>query len=296
MSAGIIHGYLTPTFGGIPLTQLRPEHVQKLYAAMLEKGLAPRSVKYAHTVTHGSLRLACMWGLLNRNVADMVVVPEAKRTEMQVWDEWEMGQFLEAAKSTPYHCLFYATLYTGMRRSELLALDWHHVDLLGAQISVERGLHWTKDGYKFLECKTTKSRRTIALPPSLALLLKEHREKQWLARMVVGKPLTDDSLVFAHDDGSPLFPNSVSRAWGLLAKQAGVKPIRFHDGRHTHATILLKQGVHPKVAQERLGHSTIATTLDLYSHVTPGIQEAAAARFDAPMLDRYNGRVEKSHG
>ena len=120
------------------------------------------------------------------------------------------------------------------------------------------------------------------------LILKEHREKQECARLLIGKPLSEDDLVFAHDDGSPLFPNSVSRAWTMLASNVGIKLIRFHDARHTHASLLLKQGAHPRVVQERLGHSTIATTLDVYSHVTPGLQEAVAVRFDEAMSSKYN--------
>jgi integrase len=120
------------------------------------------------------------------------------------------------------------------------------------------------------------------------LLLKEHKEKQECTRLLTGKPFTEDDLVFSHEDSSPLFPNSISRAWSLLAKKAGLKLIRFHDVRHTHASLMLKQGIHPKVVQERLGHSTIAITLDTYSHVTPGLLEAAATRFDEAMSGRYN--------
>ena len=130
------------------------------------------------------------------------------------------------------------------------------------------------------------------LPPSLVVLLKEHRKKQEYNRLFLGKPLTEGDLVFAPPDGSPLFPNSISRAWGLLATKAGIKVIRFHDARHSHATLLLKQGAHPRVVQERLGHSTIATTLDVYSHVTPGLQEAVAVRFDEAMSGKYNNHGE----
>ena len=289
--SGIIEKNLIPAFGSIILTGLRPEHIQRHYATMIDKGLAPRTVLYDHIVIHGALRTAMRWQLVSRNVADAVEPPKPKRSEMQTWDPDEVAQFLEAAKATPYHVLFYAALYTGARRSELLGLSWRHVDLLYSQINIERGLHWTKnEGYVFTQPKSAKSRRTIALPPSLAVLLKEHRKKQEYDRLFLGKPLTEDDLVFAHPDGSPLFPNSISRAWVLLAKRAGIKAIRFHDARHSHASLLLRQGAHPRVVQERLGHSTIATTLDIYSHVTPGIQEAVAARFDEAMSDGYNDK------
>jgi integrase len=286
---GIIEKNLIPAVGNILLTDLRPEHIQRHYAKMVDKGLAARTVRYDHIVIHGALRTAVKWQLVSRNVADAVEPPKAKHSEMQIWDADEVAQFLEAAKTTPYYVLFYSVLYTGARRSELLGLSWRHIDFLYSQISIERGLHWTKnEGYVLTQPKSAKSRRTIALPPSLTLLLKTYKEKQEYARVLVGKPLTEDDLVFAHPDGSPLFPNTVSRAWGLLAKKAGVKVIRFHDARHSHATLLLRQGAHPRVVQERLGHSTIATTLDVYSHVTPGIQEAVAARFDEAMSDGYN--------
>jgi integrase len=286
---GIIEKNLIPAIGRIRLVDLRPEHVQRHYTTMIDKGLAARTIRYDHIVIHGALRMAVKWQLVPRNVADAVEIPKPKHSEMQIWDSDEITKFLEAAKTTPYYALFYAALYTGARRSELLGLSWRHVDFLYSQIDIERGLHWIKrEGYIFTQPKSVKSRRTIALPPSLVLLLKEYKEKQECNRLLIGKPFTEDDLVFSHEDGSPLFPNSISRAWSLLAKKAGLKPIRFHDARHSHATLLLRQGAHPRVVQEQLGHSTIATTLDVYSHVTPGLQEAAATRFDEAMSGRYN--------
>ena len=286
---GIIERNLIPAIGKIHLVELRPEHIQRHYTNMVDRGLAARTIRYDHIVLHGALKMAVKWQLLPRNVADAVEPPKARNSEMQTWDSDEAATFLEAAKPTPYHVLFYAALYTGARRSELLGLSWRHVDLLYSQINIERGLHWTKDkGYIFTQPKSAKGKRTIALSPSLVLLLKEHRKKQECARLLIGKSLTEDDLVFAHEDGSPLFPNSVSRAWTMLASNVGIKLIRFHDARHTHASLLLKQGAHPRVVQERLGHSTIATTLDVYSHVTPGLQETVAARFDEAMSSKYN--------
>ncbi len=109
----------------------------------------------------------------------------------------------------------------------------------------------------------------------------------------MGIPLSDDRLVFSTPEGKPLRPNTVSRAWAMLAGRAGIRVIRFHDARHTHASLMLKQGIHPKIVQERLGHSTISVTLDTYSHVAPGLQEAAAQRFDGAMGTRYNETANK---
>jgi len=287
--------HLIPSLGGILLTQLRPEHLQKHYTAKLNNGLSALTVKYLHTVIHKALQTAVKWGLVNRNVADGVDVPRARHNEMQTWDEYDITRFLEAAKDTPYYALFYTALFTGMRRSELLGLSWQDVDFLFCQVSVTRGLHYLKDGsYVFTQPKSAKSRRTIALSPSAILTLKEHKEKQEVIRASLGILLKDDDLVFSTPEGKPLRPNTVSRAWTMLAARAGVKVIRFHDARHTHASLMLKQGIHPKIVQERLGHATIAITLDTYSHVAPGLQEAAAKRFDEVLSSRYNKHTESA--
>ena len=123
----------------------------------------------------------------------------------------------------------------------------------------------------------------MALTPSTALLLKDHQSEQQAQHLILGKPLTNDDLVFSHIDGQPLLPDSITHAWVKLVRRTGLKSIRFHDARHSHASLMLKQGIHPKVVQERLGHSSIQVTLDTYSHVAPGIQQAAAASFDEVM-------------
>ena len=126
----------------------------------------------------------------------------------------------------------------------------------------------------------------VSLSPSTALLLREHKDRQSTQRFMLGKPLEDDDLVFSDHEGKPLLPDTVSHAWVKLMKRIGLEGIRFHDARHSHASLMLKQGVHPKVVQERLGHATISTTLDLYSHVAPGLQQAAAEGFDKVLLVR----------
>ena len=187
-----------------------------------------------------------------------------------------------------------------MRRSELLALRWCDVDLLLCQAHITRSLHHLRTGeIVFRSPKTAKGRRMVSLSPSAALLLQEHRDKQEAQRAILGIPLKDDDLIFSDLAGNPLLPDTVSHVWAKLVKRAGLEGIRFHDARHTHASLMLKQGAHPKVVQERLGHATISTTLDLYSHVAPGLQETAAARFDEAFTARYNERgkepVEKHY-
>jgi len=286
--AGIIRRYLIPEMGNIPLTQVKPEHIQKHYSMMQNKGLSASTIKYHHAVIHKALQTAIKWGLLNRNATDGVDAPRSRQKEMQTWDDFEVRHFLDASKDNYYYALFHTALFTGMRRSELLALQWRDVDI--QQIHVNRSLHHLKDGsYVFTQPKSAKSRRTIDLSPSSILILTEHKERQEGIRTMLGIPLKQDDLVFSTPEGKPLRPNTITRAWTTLAIKAGVKPIRLHDARHTHASLMLKQGIHPKIVQERLGHSSIQITLDTYSHVAPGLQEAAAMRFDEIFLCKSKG-------
>ncbi|MBI4303956.1 MAG: site-specific integrase [Chloroflexi bacterium] len=273
--------HLVPSLGQIPLTQLKPEHLQHVYASKLSAGLSHRTVRYIHVTLHKALQGAVRLGILARNPADAVMPPRAQRREMHTMSESDIHIFLEFARSTSHYALFYTALFTGMRRSELLALRWSDVDLILCQLSVTRALHHLQDGgLIFRQPKTSKGRRLISLTPSTALLLREHRERQEKMRSALGLTVTDDNLVFCRPDGKPLLPNSISHAWTKLASRTGLKGVRLHDARHSHASLMLKQGVHPKIVQERLGHASIQITLDTYSHVAPGLQQAAANRFD----------------
>ena len=296
----IVWVHLVPNIGNITLTQLKPEHLQRLYTDKLNEGKSPLTVKYIHTVIHKALQTALKWGLLNRNAANGVDIPKAHHKDMQVWDDFEVRHFLEAIKDSEYFPLFYTALFTGARRSELLALRWSDIDFLFCQMSISRSLHHLKDGsYIFTEPKSAKSKRTIALSPDAIHVLREHQARQEVKWATIGKLLTNNDLVFSAlryvgntVEAKPLCPNTVSRAWTMLATKAGLKAIRLHDARHTHATLMLKSGIHPKIVQERLGHASIQITLDTYSHVTPGLQEAAAARFDKLIFPKYNDATE----
>ncbi len=283
----IVRCHIIPTLGQIPLTQLKPEHLQHIYSEKLAAGLSHRTIRYIHVTLHKALQDAVRLGIMVRNPADAVKPPRVQRHEMRTMNESDIHIFLEYAKSTPYYVLFYTALFTGMRRSELLAIRWSDVDLILCQLSVTRALHQLQDGSRiFRQPKTAKGRRLISLSPSTAIVLREHREQQEKMRQASGSTLNEDDLVFCHVDGSPLLPNSVSHAWAKLACRTGSKGIRLHDARHTHASLMLKQGVHPKIVQERLGHASIQITLDTYSHVAPGLQQAAANRFDDVVLPK----------
>lgn len=285
----ICRHHFIPILGNITLTQLKPEHLQRYYSEKLTKGLSAQTVRHHHTALHKALQTAVEWGLLPRNSADAVSPPHVQRAEMQTWDADDITTFLNSANNTPYFALFHTALFTGMRRSELLALRWCDIDLFLCQVYVSRSLHVLR-GHNiiFKSPKTAKGRRTIALSPQATSVLREHQEKQKLERAILGITLKDDDLVFSQVNGSPLLPNTVTHAWIKLVRHVGLKPIRLHDARHTHASLMLKQGTHPKIVQERLGHSSIQITLDTYSHVAPGLQEAAAVRFDEAFTTKYN--------
>jgi integrase len=221
--------------------------------------------------------------------------PRTQQPEIKTWNEYEVNQFLEFAKNTPYYALFYTALFTGMQRSELLALRWQDVDFILGEIHISRSLHVLRGGMViFRNPKTKTGKRTVALPPSAFLVINDYRKAQEAECLMLSKTLSDSDFVF-NSLGKPLLSNTVSNAWRKLVFRSGLKRIRLHDARHTHASLMLKQGIHPKIVQERLGHSSIQITLDVYSHVAPGLQEAAAKRFDDALQIKHNERVDSKY-
>jgi integrase len=283
-----LHRHIIPALGEIPLAQLQPHHLERYYAHALLRGradgkggLSPRTVRYQHGLIFEALRHGVKQGVLMRNVAEAVEPPRQSRAKkMAILAPEQVGKFLEAAQGTPYYVLFYTAIYTGMRRGELLGLRWCDVDLDLASLSVVQTMYKSRGSVVLKEPKSAHSRRLIALSPSLALLLREHRAEQERQRVQLGKPLSGGDYVFAYPDGRPLDPSTMSHTFVKVIAGAGIPHIRFHDLRHTHATLMLKAGIHPKVVSERLGHGDIRMTIDTYSHVLPGLQEAAAQRFD----------------
>lgn len=279
----LIRLYLAPAFSKTPLTQLGPQEIQAFYSAKLSSGLSSTTVNHIHTCLHKALRQAATWGLIPRNPADagLVTPPRIRKIDMVTMAEDDVYRFLEAARSTDYHALFTTVLMTGARRGELLALRWSDVDLPRAEIHINRNVLRLKDHTLIYKAPKTRKGRPVALPPSTALLLRRHKEEREAQCATLGIPFEPGSLVFCKLDGSTLLPHSVSQAWRRLVTKTGLKHVAIHGGRHTHASLMLQAGIHPKVVQERLGHATISTTLDLYSHVAPGMQEAAAAKLDS---------------
>ena len=277
------------------MTGLKPEHIQRYTSEKLSSGrvngkggLSPRTVRHHYVTLHTALGYAVKLGLLNYNVADRVSPPRFQRHQWQSLSEFGVSSVLEAARDSHYYPVFYLALYAGLRRSEILALRWCDIDLLLCRLHVTRSLHQLPGGESTIRAtKSERSRRVVSLPPSAAQVLQEHKEEQARQIAETGRELREDDLVFSDPKGRPLRPDTVTHAWVKLVRRIGLNGVRLHDARHTQASLMLKQGVHPKFVQERLRHASIQLTLDTYSHVAPGLQEAAAAGFDKMISPRH---------
>lgn len=274
--------HIAPALGGLKLTKLAAADLQRFYRAMLDAGLAPGTVNRQHAIIHRALAQATRWGLVARNVADLVDPPRPEHKEMQPLTPSQVGEFLRAARDDRFFALYVLAIATGMRQSELLGLTWRDVNEADALVYVRQQLIYTPGaGFSFSEPKTAKGRRAIALPGMVVEALRAHRVNQESEKILVGEAWEENGLVFPNEVGRPIERgNLVRRSFLPLLDRAGLPRIRFHDLRHTAATLLLSEGAHPKVVQERLGHSTIGVTLDVYSHVLPHMQREAAAKLD----------------
>jgi integrase len=241
-------------------------------------------------ILRGALQQAVRWRLIAINPPDAVKPPKVERKEMKVLDADGTIDLIEAVRGTNLFPLVLLCVMTGMRRSEAAALRWRNVDLDHAQLSVVASTEQLdKGGMREKETKTGKH-RSLALSPLVVEELRRHRIKQAETMLKLGQRLTVDHHVVAREDGLPLQPRSLSQAFRKFLRARNLKPVRLHDLRHSHASAMLKAGVHPKIARERLGHSAVGTTIDLYSHVMPGMQDEAVARVDAALQDALNRR------
>ncbi len=288
-----IRVHIIPALGQIPIGHLTPQAIQGYISQKLHEGrLSSTSVQYHYGVLREALGHARRWGILMRNPCALVNAPRRQAVEMRVWDEEQVRLFLaEAKRSSPYYRLYLAALLTGMRQGELLGLRWKDLGPALGVASVQQTFYRLGRKQLFKEPKTARARRTVVLAEALKTELHRLREEQAELRNLLGDEYEDNDLVFCQPNGKPLHAhNVVRRDFRSVTKRVRLPRIRFHDLRHTHATHLLRQGVHPKVVQERLGHSTPAFTLAIYSHVLPGMQEEAVRRLEASLLGPGDSR------
>lgn len=270
-----IEKHIKPRIGGVQLSKLTPLQVQSVYGQMSAAGLSPRMQEYVHSILHRAFVVGIKWGLLVRNVCQSVERPSVPRREMKVLKPEQAAKFLETARGDRLNALYVVAITTGLRQGELFGLEWSDIDLKAGTVQVQRTVVEIDGKFLTHEPKTDAGRRLVTLPRLAVDALQDHR-RQSLAEGLAGNP-----RVFTQPDGSSITRDFIRRQslHKLLAK-AGLPMIRFHDLRHSAATLLLSEGIHPKVVQERLGHSSIQMTLDTYSHAVPSMQADAAARLD----------------
>jgi integrase len=297
----IAENFLMPALGNLPLTKLAPSHIQQAYSVLAtggrrdgkKGGLSPRTRRHIHRILNSALARAVEQQLLARNPADVFRkrLPKVERREMTTLSADQSARLLTAVKHTRIYWPVLLALSTGMRRGEVFALRWKHVDLERGSLRVMESLEQTKTGIRFKAPKTDRT-RAITLPVFAIDELRRLKRQQAEELLMLGIRQSGETLVCARGDGLPLQPQSLTHQFTRLVSRIKELPrVRFHDLRHSHATQLLLAGVHPKIAQERLGHATITTTLDLYSHVTETMQSDAAERIDAalrPAINRFS--------
>lgn len=274
---------LLPLIGHIKLGRLGPAQIQSAYAELLRSGCSPRSVHHSHAVLRRALNQAVLWGLLLRNPTVGVSPPRVAQPEMKTLAEDQVRSLLANAAEAGDRFLGLWTLLctTGLRKGEATGLRWDDLDMATGRLTVRRSLQRQDgNGLVFVETKNRQSRRSVQLPQLALDALRRHRALQARERLAAGPAWEEHQLIFTTTTGRPLDPNHVYVSFQRALKRAGLPRVRVHDLRHTAATLLLGRGVHPKLVQDLLGHSTISITLDLYSHVTAAMQAEVARQMD----------------
>jgi integrase len=281
----LIRKHAIPYVGKLRLTKLDARHLEELYADRVRSGLSKTTVLQLHRILHHALRDATRWNLLSRNVSELVTPPHKARHDFATLSPEQARRFLDAAKGDRLEALYVLALTTGMREGELFGLRW-------ADVNFDAGaLHLLK------QLKTSTSRRQVLLVDVATEALLAHRSRQDEERGQLGAAWDDQDLVFPNTVGRPLHPrNFLRRSFYPLLDRAGLPRIRFHDLRHSAATLLLGLGIHPKIVSELLGHSQVGITLDLYSHVTATMQQEAVRAFQGLLGSQLGSQPDTSQG
>jgi len=274
----IIERHLISAIGHYQLRQLTAQVIQAYYAKSCDR-LSARTVYHQHRVLSQALKYGVRQGYLGRNPCELVDPPSPSGKLMHTLDPREASILLEAAEGSYHYPVIYTALSTGLRQAELLGLSWRDIDLgVIPSISVNRVLYKRRGVCEFREPKTSRSRRLVSMTPPLAEFLREYRRHRKSLYHELGKELTLDDLVFASAEGKPFDPGVLSHNFARLVKRAGLQNVRFHDLRHTFASLALRQGIHPKIVSEALGHASVGFTMDIYSHIIQGMQAEAMIR------------------
>src|SRR5713226_6368859 len=278
--------HIKPVLGRVPLEKVTPQHVQHLLNRKLEEGLKPKSVRYLRGTLRTALNDAVRWGLVSRNAAALVDGPRVERFDIQPFTPAEARVFLDSIAGERLEALYSVALTMGLRQGEALGLRWQDVDLELGYLRISKQLQRVHGAPQLVEPKTAMSRRTLAMPPMITKSLEQHRVRQRQERSNAGNRWAETDLVFASTEGKPLDGTAISKGFHRLLERAGLQQRRFHDLRHSCATLLLVQGVSPRVVMDLLGHSQIGLTMNTYSHVIPDLRRDAADRMQDLLGDR----------
>lgn len=295
LSPTTVRGYLVninkhtlPYIGTVPLQKLVPLQIQRMFDQLQGKSLSPRTIKYVHSTLREALQHAFKMQLIPRNPADFVTLPKQVKYKAKAYEESEVLEMLKAAKDTDMEAPLNIGVGLGLRRGELLALQWGDIDFEKNQVTISRNLVEINGEVCFRQPKSDAGNRTIEMPTSMAAVLKKHRKRQLEDKLFFGSEYADMDLVCCRRDGRPHKPGSFSHKFEKFLKAHGLRQIRLHDLRHTNASLMLQYNVPAKVASQRLGHSSIGITLDLYTHVIGDLQTEAAKKIEAGVFQKMN--------
>lgn len=272
MQMGYMNNHILPELGHMKMIKIAPKNIVDFYNAKVEEGLSPGTIHNIANLLHKVFRFAAEWGIVNKNPVQAVGKPTYKSKQHTIWTTDEVQTFMEGTANSRFHIFYVLALTTGIRAGENAALQWRHIDFNNGTVSIQQTVEVTKNNIAIKDTpKNSSSRRLITLPQFVVKLLREYKLKQSPNRLDLITPGIKNEL---------LYPSVLTASFKLECQQLKMPKIRVHDMRHTHATILLQMGVNPKVVQERLGHASITTTMNTYSHVIPSMQKETADKLD----------------
>jgi integrase len=280
--------HVIPWFGDADINDIDQFLVHEFYNVKLKEGYSSSYIQRMHEMIRLLLRVAFKWEVLHKDIASMLEPPRLQKKEMKVWTIAQVNTFLQFSKHSRYHPIFFLAAYTGMRKGEILGLSWNDVNFEERTISINKTLYKIKGESLLQEPKTKNSVRTIYIDDDIIKVLRKQKIKQNLERLKYGGVYKEHNMVFAQETGEFVNAQAVNGLFARFISQSGLPKIRFHDLRHTHATILLSMEVNPKIVAERLGHSSVQITLDTYSHVLPSMKKDLTEQFSKVMKSGQN--------
>jgi integrase len=282
-ATNLVHTHIIPFFGDVDINMIDQFLVHEFYTLKQKEGYSSAYINRMHEIMRLLLRIAYKWEVLQKDIASLLEPPRIQKKEMSVWTIEQVNEFLKFTKHSRYHPIYFLAAYTGMRKGEILGLTWDDVNFEEKTVYVNKTLYKAKEEYLLQEPKTKTSFRSIYIDDDIIRVLKKQKVKQNLERLKYGGVYKEHNMVFAQETGEFVNPGGVNGLFARFIEQSGLPKIRFHDLRHTHATILLQMGVNPKIVAERLGHSSVQITLDTYSHVLPSMKKDLSEQFSKAM-------------